>query len=111
MATCNGFKSPRDRFSTRAVALIIELLPALRRSFQPVEGRQEIGVRCRDVDTITARIESATTELEFLAEPTAWVLAALDDCASADYYYTYEKDYGQYHPDDDEIMTTYWEGE
>ena len=93
MISCNGFKTPRNKFSTDTVLLITELLPDLRREFQPLEGRQMIGVRCRDVTSIIARIESATTEQEFLAEPTTWVLAALDDCSSADYWYTYEKDW------------------
>jgi hypothetical protein len=107
MTTCNGFSSERNKFSTQSVALITELLPDLRQAFNPIDGKQCIGHRCNSVSSITARIESATSEREFLTEPTAWILAALDDCASADYYYTYEKDYGH----DDDTINTYWEGE
>jgi hypothetical protein len=66
------------------------------RANPPADGRDyHLGLRFLDDNTVLARIESAiASEAEFLADPYAWCLDALRDCASADHWYTFEKDYG-----------------
>lgn len=58
-----------------------------------LKGDFEFGNRYYDNETVLDRIESAATEYEFLENPDGWVMDALRDCASADHWYTYEKQY------------------
>jgi hypothetical protein len=49
------------------------------------------GTRFNSNRDVGSRIAHATTDAEFQTSPVPWVLDALRDCAGADYWYTYEK--------------------
>lgn len=98
---CNGYDlSPRMTTTTRQV--LDQVLPEAREAFRAFAssdlgraGRYELGYRFDSNDTVERRITSAIeAEAEFLADPRAWALDALRDCAEADHWYTYEKDWG-----------------
>lgn len=96
---CQHSKAARDAF--KAALASGELDPL---------GNFELGLRFLDDNSVLARIESAICdaepllasdvqgggEAEFLADPQAWILDALRDCARADHHYTHEKDYGEF---------------
>ena len=51
----------------------------------------EFGSRFGSDSAIFSRVAHAATEGEVLADPMAWALDALLDCASADHWYMHEK--------------------
>ena len=56
--------------------------------------RYYTSVRFNDDETVLGRIRSAVTdEAEFQTNPKAWIMDALRDCASADHWYTFEKEW------------------
>lgn len=56
-------------------------------------GGFHLGYRFRSINRIIDRILSKTTIEDMLARKSEWIQAALTDCASADHWYTYEKDW------------------
>jgi hypothetical protein len=111
---CNGSHSPKPRLSEAAFKVFCAHKEKARKDFLflaaeckakrncygdypfTYEGRDYyLGYRFLDDNTVMDRIESAITdEAEFLANPYAWCLDALRDCAGADHWYTFEKDWG-----------------
>ena len=97
---CNGISSDRIVLSGEALTIFSMELPFARSEFMTYmpNGRDTgyiLGCRFYDDQTVLARITSRLKdEAEFLADSKAWCLDALRDCASADHWYTYEKDYG-----------------
>lgn len=56
--------------------------------------RYYTSVRFNDDRVVLDRIRSAVTdEAEFQADPKAWIMDALRDCAGADHWYTFEKEW------------------
>jgi len=101
MRRCSGTRWPRQTFSPALIARIKAQLPSVRQDFDREmvkrfgrNGDLENGYRFSDDQAAIARIESATTEEEFLKDVRGWLWDALEDCAKADYWYTYEKDWG-----------------
>lgn len=100
---CNGFRSCAPEFSQAARDVFLGLSGRGRLEFYRLvendsiaaltAGPFEYGSRFSDDDTVWRRITSAATEDEFLAAPLDWVLDALRDCASADHWYTHEKEW------------------
>ena len=87
---CNGIRTPGYVYSKETETLLRCCIEAVRRSY--ILGNLEVrGERFLDNDAVLERISSAATEPEVLDAPLSWTHAALQDCASADYHYTYEK--------------------
>lgn len=95
---CNGYRLGSPRFSQTARSVFQVLVAQARIDFKEAMasetgpgGRYELGYRFENNDDVLTRIESATTEDEFLGNARAWILDGLRECASADHWYTYEK--------------------
>ena len=87
---CNGIRPGSPDYSERTEDLLRWCIDSVRRSY--ILGNLEMrGERFLDDDKVLERISSSATEPEVLKAPLSWTHAALQDCASADYYYTYEK--------------------
>lgn len=54
--------------------------------------RYYLGTRC-NLDGVMKRLMGREYQMEWSANLLSWVLDALRDCASADYYYSFEKEY------------------
>ena len=97
---CNGSCSQQVKLSNATLYAFAANLPLARSEFmaQMPNGRDTgyyYGPRFADDQTVLARIQSALKdESEFTTDPMVWCLDALRDCASADHWYKYEKDYG-----------------
>lgn len=99
---CNGWSSDRARFSKETVDFVQKMLLSTKTLFETeycraigFGGEYELGIRYKSLDSIITTLESAVSEQDFLHCPTDWIMAALKDCASRDYYYKYEKDWGR----------------
>lgn len=101
---CNG-EGIRNDYSPEAVAVLNEHADYCRGVFKSrvkQSGKYDehygprylFGSRFNTNERVLARIATKATEAEFLQNPTGWILDALRDCASADHWYKYEKDYG-----------------
>jgi hypothetical protein len=96
---CNGYSSNAYEYShtakQQAFELFNELRPILR---QELKKRFSVdlhaGRRFENNDSVSLRLFSAATEQDFLENPRQWAWAALEECAEADHWYTYEKDWG-----------------
>ena len=114
---CNGYQFGLPRFNAVEQAAFDAVIKGCRAEFKEiVSGRpaserfgfdRSKGYRFEGNDYcfdyrfdgdlwVEQRISAACTEDEFLSNPRAWVLDALRDCAASDYYYLYEKDYGEF---------------
>jgi uncharacterized protein YciI len=107
---CNGTSSNRKQLSKEAFNVYCATVADARAVFRKAAAEHEdslrrgftfeghelyLGRRFLDDNTVLARIESALAhEAEFTADPFAWCMDALRDCASADHWYKFEKDYG-----------------
>lgn len=98
---CNGysFNAPEYSESTKKLAfdLFEELRPVMMRELASRFGRRGDlydGYRFKDNDSTLLRLCSAASEEVFLQNPRQWAWAALECCADADYWYTFEKDWG-----------------
>jgi hypothetical protein len=96
---CNGYSFAAIKFGEGTVATFKMRLGMNRERFidymatpaAKQDDKYDAGSRFFNDMTVLGRIESAASEAEFLADPDAWTLDALRDCASSDYYYNYEK--------------------
>ena len=87
---CNGIRPGSHDYSKRTEDLLLCCIESVRRSY--ILGDYELrGDRFLDDSSVLERIRCAATEPEALESPLSWAHAALQDCASADYHYTYEK--------------------
>lgn len=97
LGRCNGYKTLTPAFSNVAVEKVVDCLPEARLMMlgyfkeKEHELRLEAGHRFHSDQSVVERIASVATEQEFMAQPMDWVVDALRDCAGADYWYTYEK--------------------
>lgn len=95
---CNGYLIGVPRLSESAILVFRRTIDEARVHFQrspPRDGGNYlIGHRYLGDKSVMGRIESAIgSESEFLASPLVWCLDALRDCAGADHWYTYEKEW------------------
>lgn len=91
---CNGYKFDQESFSPKAIEKMRGIYRTARTEFEinpPKDGYYYFGSRFHSFDAIVSRIQSATDEESFLQNSYEWVWAALKDCAGADHYYTFEK--------------------
>lgn len=98
---CNGYRLDSPSLSVDALLTLSAILPEARREFEAFlaatseagrHGEYHLGTRYGSDDMVRRRIESAIrSEEEFLADPLGWALDGLRECASADHWYTYEK--------------------
>lgn len=94
---CNGYQLG-VKMSAESRAKLAEILPGAREAFQEYVGddtgpggNYEFGHRFLDDVCVEERIATAAGAGEFMADPMAWALDGLRDCAGADHWYTYEK--------------------
>lgn len=100
---CNGAAYPdstdrRRSMTEQQVKFMHDTFDARRDAFRQARddkagrhGEYHWGHRFNDNDTLLIRILSQTTVDDMIAHPNEWADAAFDDCASADHWYTYEK--------------------
>ena len=94
---CNGYKIPRTEFSKATKEMVLKMTNEARDTFAYVNSTKfnasELykGTRFDSDEAALLRIESATSESEFLKHPSAWVWAALEECATSDAWYRFEK--------------------
>jgi len=99
---CNGITSPRERYSLSKIASIKKMLPIARerliKEFGDIDHDRGIlaGSRFNNDDSIVARLESVVDQNTIKAVGWEQVIrGALIDAMTADYWYMYEKDYGE----------------
>lgn len=105
---CNGVHYPMAQFDASTLKALRAALARARASFNKECGRGTgyyKGMRFNSDAMGLDRICGASigtnwadsrrpTEEEVLADLDGWAAAALEDCASADHWYMFEKDYG-----------------
>jgi hypothetical protein len=114
---CNGRHEPCKKLSEASFQLYCQHASKARADFGSLGNgattfdyntrSYHLGRRFLDDNAVLCRIESALSgglfqkpvadidiDAEFQKDPYAWCLDALRDCASADHWYTFEKDYG-----------------
>lgn len=98
---CNGWKTPRKRYGKRLIRRIERAYPQQQQWIRNYcENHNEhysnlwFGMRCKNINDTIIRMESANQrKLRKLGLKKA-IRNALIDCASSDYYYMFEKDWG-----------------
>lgn len=102
---CNGYSVEASGLINRHSTVYIDLVNTIdqaRELFKHLHASGEIpgeyhyGSRFNNTDSVIFRIESALETVEELDQLGLmnWALDALRDCASADHWYTFEKDWG-----------------
>lgn len=98
---CNGYVSPTPELSARArdliSAKIFRARVLLTKLFGGINDEKQLYCehRFNDDESVMARISSAYKDEEITPKTVGRILIdALYDCASADYYYAFEKDWG-----------------
>lgn len=111
LGKCNGGIMDGERLPEPVAKAVVAVLPAARTLFKGRLDSNEIsnreyflGSRFETDADILNRIWAAVSPNSLFGprgtveqvqhDPLGWALDALRDCASADYYYTFEKDYG-----------------
>ena len=98
---CNGSSWPRECYSEIKVQKLKPMIQRIRKSLiKKFPGRDDdkhllMGIRFNDDDSVISRLESANQEA---IKSFGWhktIKSALIDCMKSDYYYTFEKDYGE----------------
>lgn len=102
-----GWATNRMRFSDGARILFFSTVGDRRRGLK-LPGGTLRGSRFLDDEDVLARLESSSTEVEFMECPGLRVDSALIDAAQADSWYSHEKDYGM---DDESGKTEIAEGD
>lgn len=98
---CNGIVSPRKCYPIEKRNGIKTILPSSRKLLLAEVGNLDhekglfAGPRFKDDDSVIARLESANQDEIQKVGWNAAVRSALIDCMMSDYYYTFEKDYGE----------------
>ncbi len=101
---CNGYQYGVPKPSPVLKATMDTLLPQARERFlawrrqldrsKAWDYHFQMGFRFDDNNAVLLRILSAASEEEVLKDPMAWALDGLRECAMADHWYEYEKDWG-----------------
>ena len=98
---CNGWCSPRKRYGKRKVEAIKRALPKVRLQLKSLinkssryEDEVYYGRRCQNDSDVICRMESTNQRKLKRKGLKKAILDALLDCASSDYYYEFEKDWG-----------------
>ena len=99
---CNGCICPTPELSFDTRELLLSRIDKCRNRMVRMFGNRNdnkqlySGIRFENDETVLARISSAYKEQEItLSNRNKILIDALYDCMSADYYYTFEKDYGE----------------
>jgi len=93
---CNGYSFSREEYSLPTISLFKERYKDLKdHAKQLLGGRNDVwfAERFHNPSDVLGRITSVAYEHEFLKNPDEWILDAFRDCAQADYWYTFEKNY------------------
>jgi hypothetical protein len=97
---CNGYKTGVERMGDAELRIFNGVIDSAREHFRSLlpelraaGERLETFERFHNDDRVRHRIESACACAEFVADPYPWVMDALRDCAEADHWYMYEKEW------------------
>jgi len=94
MKIIGGVVANRQTFSDKSQS-VFDIAIDHRRNVVILVGTDTLrGRRFKDDANILMRVESACSEIEFMACPGLWIDAALLDAARADWWYERDKDYG-----------------
>lgn len=88
-----GMSMDAAKYSEDLRAVALELIRAARPGVQ-LPTNAERGPRFMYDDGILWRLESMTSEDDFVHDPIKGIMGALIDAAQSDYWYSHEKDYG-----------------
>lgn len=90
---CSGYSFEAKPFSDLARGFIVDSLDLARKDFLESTSYSCLGMRFHNDKNVILRIESVTNEEEFWDNHAEWIQAGLKDCASADHWYTFEKNW------------------
>ena len=106
---CNGFKLPYEEFDAKKIEEIKQILPKLRKQISDIFVKERYrekhypmaskymlyrGIRYDSDEDIICRMRSVDGSRVYKDDLESFCLDALVDAMQADYWYTYEKDYG-----------------
>lgn len=107
---CNGFKLPHEEFDEEKVKAIKGVLPKVRKKISEIFRKERYNEECFPLaikyklyrgyryhldEDIICRMESVDDASIYKDDLEGFCLDALVDAMQADYWYTYEKDYGE----------------
>lgn len=81
------------RFSEYVAVARKHLKKLVAEHMAPRDHEYHFGSRFYADDTVMFRIKSVASESEFMLDPYAWIMDGLRDCAGADHWYAFEKDW------------------
>lgn len=95
---CNGYRIPHLCYDAEKTARLIEIIHEEREKLRQPVNREEMlycGSRFESDDDVIIRMESADQERLFANGDHEAVIDALYECMKADYWYQFEKDWGE----------------
>jgi hypothetical protein len=101
---CNGYSSGTPELKKETAEAVVSILTQARMAFREWADNEQksgrdgdfyYGHRFNTDSKVLQRIQSAegVSSEDVSNDPMAWALDALYDCASADHYYTFEKEW------------------
>lgn len=89
---CNGVRVGAAEFSQELTQLLTGVIQEVRKHY--ILGDDQIkGSRFNDDEAVLLSIRSSANEEAARTAPLSWAHAALEDCASRDYHYAFEKEW------------------
>lgn len=98
LGLCNGYSTDAEDYSIECVKIFEDRYAQLKDHAKQLLGcRNDVWFsdRFHSPGTVLGRIRSVAYEHEFLNTPDEWILDGMRDCALADHWYMFEKDYGE----------------
>lgn len=89
---CNGPRFDAPIYSAEAEEFLKQVIREVRKHYIPGDNQLR-GVRFNDDNLVLLSIRSNASEEAARTAPLSWAHAALEDCASRDYHYAFEKEW------------------
>jgi len=96
---CNGIFLDGAKLSPKAAQAVADIFPVVKKDFEAmmdggyIDGVGNVYFGSRScVSGVLDRLKGFYSE-DVLTDPYGWTMDALRDCAQADYYYAFEKDW------------------
>lgn len=91
---CAGVRADAPEYSAELVAFITPIIREVRRCYRTQDG-QLCGARFNTDELVLLSMRSAASEEAVRMAPLSWAHAALEDCATRDYHYAYDKEWAE----------------
>ena len=89
---CSGVRAGAPEFSAELVSFITPIIGEVRRYYK-LSDEQLRGVRFNNDNLVLLSMRSNANEEAVRMAPLSWAHAALEDCATRDYHYAYDKEW------------------